>query len=207
VNARAHRVQLAYDELGPSFREWAAEIEDEPLDRFFGELEARVQRGGRVLDIGCGPGTKTKRLAERFEVVAVDLSGAQLKLARAEAPQATFLQGDILELDFPDGSFDAVTAFYSFMHIPRDDHPELLARIRRWLKPGGVFLAPMSTIGGPDRVENWIGVDMFFSGWDAGTNERIVREAGFELLVAEVLDILEPQGETAFFWVLGRKPE
>ncbi len=176
MSEHTRAVEVAYDELGPRFAEWAAQIEDEPTDRFFGELVDRLPDGARVLDIGCGPGVKAKRLAERFEVVGVDLSGAQLELARAAVPEATFVQADILELDFPQATFDAVTALYSFMHIPRDRHRELLARILGWLKPSGLFLAPMSTIGGPDRVEDWLGVDMFFSGWDAETNSRLVQK-------------------------------
>jgi len=102
----------------------------------------------------------------------------------------------------------AITAFYVFMHVPRDDHPELLRRIHRWLKPGGVFIAPMSTVGGPDRVESWLGVQMFFSGWDAETNGSLVRAAGLEVLVAEIVGVREPGSkyERAFLWLLARKP-
>ena len=208
ADPRSRTVQAAYDELGRGFGEWMARIEGEPLDRFLGELVSRLDDGSRILEIGCGDGRTTSALAERFEVVGVDLSEKQLQLAGAAAPGATFLLADIMELDFPGDAYDAVTAFYSSMHIPRDAHPELLARIRRWLKPGGLFLAPMSTIGGPDRVEHWLGVDMFFSGWDADTNARLVREAGFELLVDEVIPQEEPESEyeTAFLWVLARNP-
>ena len=113
-----------------------------------------------------------------------------------------------MEIDFPADACDAVTAFYSFMHIPRDAHPELLARILRWLRPGGLFLVPMSTLGGPDRTEHWLGVDMFFSGWDAETNARLVREAGFEMLVGEVIEMWEPASEyeTSFLWVRAQRP-
>jgi cyclopropane fatty-acyl-phospholipid synthase-like methyltransferase len=207
ADARARTVQAAYDELGPRFGDWMARIAGEPLDRFLGELVARLDEG-RILELGCGDGRATKRLAERFEVVGVDLSEEQLRLARASAPGATFLHTDIMELDLPADAYDAVTAFYSLMHVPREDHPELLARIHRWLRPSGLFLAPMSTIGGPDRTERWLGVEMFFSGWDAETNGRLVREAGFEVLVDEVIRMWEPDSEyeTAFLWVFARKP-
>jgi SAM-dependent methyltransferase len=208
LDPRSQRVSVAYDELGSGFGEWMARIEGEPLSRFLGELRDRLPEGARVLDLGCGDGTKTKQLAERFQVVGADISAEQLLLARAAAPEAVFIRADFRELDFPGGSFGAVTTFYSFMHVPRDDHRELLARICGWLEPGGLFLAPMSTLGGPDRVETWLGVEMFFSGWDADTNRRLVREAGFDLLVDEVIPMWEPQTEyeTAFLWVLARKP-
>jgi ubiquinone/menaquinone biosynthesis C-methylase UbiE len=206
--ARQQIVERAYDELGARFGEWTAKIEGEPLERFLDELFDRLPAAARVLDLGCGDGQKTKRLAERFEVVGVDLAEEQLRLARSAAPAAAFVRADFVDLEFADASFDAVTAFYSFMHVPREAHPVLLRRILRWLAPGGLFLAPMSTIGGPDRVENWLGVDVFFSGWDAETNSRIVREAGFDVIVDEVIPMREPRSEyeTAFLWVLAQKP-
>jgi len=201
-------VQAAYDELGPRFGDWMERIAGEPLDRFLGELGSRLADGARILDLGCGDGRASRRLAERFDVVGVDLSHEQLELARGLASGATFVLADIMELDVPAGTYDAVTAFYSFMHIPRDEHPHLLARINRWLKPGGLFLAPLSTVGGPDRTERWLGVDMFFSGWDAQTNLRLVGETGFDVLVGEVIPMWEPTSgyETEFLWVLARKP-
>jgi cyclopropane fatty-acyl-phospholipid synthase-like methyltransferase len=207
VDGRARAVQAAYDELGPRFGEWTAKLVGEPLDRFLNELEARLDEGARILDLGCGDGRMTRRLAEGFQVTGVDVSEEQLRLARSSVPRATFLHADMTELSVPAGAFDAVTAFYSFMHVSREDHRELLTRIHRWLRPGGLFLAPMSTIGGPDRTETWLGVEMFFSGWDAETNARLVREAGFELLVGEVILMRERESdyETAFLWVLARK--
>ena len=115
---------------------------------------------------------------------------------------------DFASLEAPAGLFDAVTAFYSIVHVPRDEQPGLLGRIRGWLKPGGLFLASMSHVGGDDRTDEWLGVEMFFSGFDAETNRRLVREAGFELLEDELVWMREPepQGEVAFLWVLARKP-
>ena len=66
------------------------------------------------------------------------------------------------------------------MHVPREEQPALLGRILGWLKPGGLFLASMSHVGGEDRTDEWLGVEMFFSGFDAETNRRLIRQAGFE---------------------------
>jgi ubiquinone/menaquinone biosynthesis C-methylase UbiE len=206
LDERSRTVQAGYDALASSFGEWGARVEGDPWERFLEELAGRLPDGARVLDLGCGNGDKTARLAGRFDVVGVDLSQEQLRLARAAVPEATFVQADFAELDYPDGSFDAVTAFYSIMHVPRDEHPALFEKIMRWLRPGGLFLASMSTVGGPDRTEEWLGVQMFFSGFDAETNSRLVREAGFEPLNDEVVWMLEPEQETAFLWVLARKP-
>jgi ubiquinone/menaquinone biosynthesis C-methylase UbiE len=202
----ARTVRDGYDELAPQFGAWMDAIEGDPWERFAGELASRLDDGARVLDLGCGGGSKTKRLAERFEVFAVDVSAAQLRLARTEVPEATFVQADFAELDFPQERFDAVTAFYSIVHVPRAEHAAVLAKIARWLKPDGLFLASLSHVGGPDRTEEWLGVEMFFSGFPAETNRQLVREAGFELVLDEVVWMQEPGLEVAFLWVLAEKP-
>jgi ubiquinone/menaquinone biosynthesis C-methylase UbiE len=202
---RKRTVQVGYDTLGPRFGEWDERVEGDPSKRFLEELVGRLPGGGRVLDLGCGNGAKVARLAERFDLVAVDLSEQQLRLARTEVPQATFLHSDFAELDFAPETFDAVTAFYSIMHVPREEHRALLGRIVRWLKPGGLFLASLSHVGGDDWTGEWLGVPMFFSGFDAETNRRLVREVGLELVLDELVWMREPQGEIAFLWVLARK--
>jgi ubiquinone/menaquinone biosynthesis C-methylase UbiE len=207
LDPRKRAVRDGYDVLAPRFGEWMARVEGDPWGRFVQELEARLPDRARVLDLGCGSGAKTKRLAESFEVVGVDISEEQLRLARAEVPEARLVQADFAELDFPTESFDAVTAFYSIVHVPRAEHPALLRKILAWLKPGGLFVASLSHAGGDDRTEKWLGVEMFFSGFDAETNRRLVREAGFELLVDDLIWMREPEpeGETSFLWVLGRR--
>ncbi|MBD0338633.1 MAG: class I SAM-dependent methyltransferase [Thermoleophilia bacterium] len=201
----ARTVETGYDALAPTFLEWTQEIEGDPTERFLAEVVTRLPAGARVLDLGCGPGRVTRRL-ERFEVVGVDLSEEQLRRARANAPTATFLQGDFTQRDFPERSFDAVLALFSIVHVPRNEHAALLGRIARWLAPGGLFLASLSHRGGPDSTDEWLGVPMFFSGFDAETNRRLVREAGLELLVDELVFHREPDpdGEVGFLWVLAR---
>jgi ubiquinone/menaquinone biosynthesis C-methylase UbiE len=205
--AHLQTVQAGYDELAASFGEWGDRVEGDPWERFLEELAGRLPDGASVLDLGCGNGAKTARLARRLEVVGVDISEEQLRLARAEVPGATFVQADFAELDMPAESLDAVTAFYSIVHVPRGRHPDLFARIERWLRPGGLFLASLSHLGGPGRTEEWLGVEMFFSGFDAETNSMLVREAGFELLADELVWMREPEGDAAFLWVLARKPK
>lgn len=207
ADERKRTVEAGYDALADRFAEWGARVEGDPWERFLDELVSRLPAGARVLDLGCGNGDKISRLGDRFEVIGVDMSQRQLELARAAVPGATFIQADFAELDFPAETFDAVTAFYSLLHVPQDEQFALLGLIKNWLKPGGLFLASMSHLGGPDRVEEWLGVDMFFSGFDAETNRRLVRDAGFELLIEELVWMREPEpdGDAAFLWVLGRK--
>lgn len=201
-------VQAGYDELAPRFGPWMANVEGDPWEHFAEELARRLPNGSRVLDLGCGNGDKLARLADRFEVVGVDLSEEQLRLARARVPEAKLVHADFAELELGVESFDAITAFYSIIHVPRETHAELFARILSWLRPGGLFLASLSHVGSPDRTEEWLGVQMFFSSFPAEANRRLVLETGFELLIDEVVVMTEPEDvESGWIWVLGRKPE
>ena len=49
------------------------------------------------------------------------------------------------EASFRDASFDAVVAFYSIIHVPRDEQPGLLRRVAGWLRPGGRFVGNFGT--------------------------------------------------------------
>jgi cyclopropane fatty-acyl-phospholipid synthase-like methyltransferase len=206
ADQRKQTVEAGYDELAPRFGDWAARVKGDPWERFLSELAGQLAPGARVLDLGCGNGQKIARLADRFDVTGVDISKEQLRLARAEIPNARFVHADLAELDFPAESYDAVTALYSISHVPREQHPALFGKVARWLRPSGLFLASLSANGTNDWTEEWLGVEMFFSGFDADTNRRLIREASFELAVDDVLSMQEPEGEATFLWVLARKP-
>jgi SAM-dependent methyltransferase len=198
-------VRAGYDALAPRFGAWAARIRDPTRDRLTPELASRLPERARVLDLGCGSGVLARVLAERFEVVGVDISPEQLALAREAVPRATFVEADFTALELDEASFDGVCALYSIMHVPREQHAALFGRISGWLRPGGLFLASLSSRGSEDWTGEWLGVEMFFSGYDAETNRRLLAETGFELVHDEIATIEEPEGPAEFLWVLARK--
>ncbi len=174
------------------------------------EMSRDLPPGGAVLDLGCGAGVPaTLWLARRgFAVTGVDFSGRQLDLARKLVPSAAFRKADMTDLEVDPGAFDAVVAFHSIIHVPREEHPALLQKIHRWLKPGGLFLATLTVTdydGEDGDWEGW-GAAMRWSHYDAGTNTTMLREAGFGLLHAE------PRTgggtgaeEETWLWVLARR--
>lgn len=185
---------------------WSRQVLDPTRDRLLEELLRLLPGRARVLDLGCGAGVPwTRRLATRFDVEGVDLSEAQLRLARRNVPEASFAVGDMATLERAAGSFDAVTAFYSVSHLPRDQHAGLFGRIASWLKPGGLFLATLGASDSPDWTGEWLGVRMFFSSYDADTNRAAVVAPGFDLVAGEVVAVDEPEGTVDFLRVLARK--
>jgi SAM-dependent methyltransferase len=200
-------VAAGYNSLGSDYLDWSRRVTDPAREAFVAELEARLPDGAGVLELGCGPGVPTtRRLAERFTLTAVDVSEAQLEMARANVPSATFIHADMASLDFPADSFDAVVALYSIIHVPRYTQPALFKRIARWLRPGGYLLATLSAGDSPHWTGEWIeGRQMFFSGFDAATNRRLIAESGFVAVLDEEVEIEEPEGPARFLWILARR--
>jgi SAM-dependent methyltransferase len=202
---RTDTVRRGYDRLASSFRAWGARVEGDPRDRFVDEFAAMLPAGGTVLDLGCGAGIpSTRRLAQSFDVVGVDISGEQIALARRAVPGARFIQGDLLDLHLAAGAFDGAAALYSISHVPRAEHARVFESIRRWLRPGGVFLASLGVGGIADWTGEWLGVPMFFSSHDAATNRRLLAEAGLAVVRAEAVTMREPEGDATFLWVICR---
>jgi SAM-dependent methyltransferase len=155
--------------------------------------------------LGCGPGLPAAReLAARgFDVVGVDRSARQIELARQNAANAQFIQAEITAIEFSPAAFDAVAAFYSIIHVPREEHPALLRRICTWLKPEGLFLASMGAERLRDRCEEWLGVRMFFSHYGADENAALIRASGFTIERAEV--VAQDNEDASFLWIIPRR--
>ena len=112
-----------------------------------------LPEGGRGLDVGCGSGALTIAVAKRNpqgKMTGIDRWGADYASfskplcesnARIEgvAERTDFKQGNALKLDFPDGSFDAVTSNYVYHNIPSRDRQAILMETLRVLKKGGTF--------------------------------------------------------------------
>ncbi len=175
--------------------------------RWLEKLIALVADGGRVLDVGCGNGVPaTRRMAQRLEATGIDISAAQIERARRNVPGARFVHEDLMEVDF-DPRFDAIAAFYVVEHVPRERHPEVFSRFRRWLAPGGHLLFTIEPEDEPGIVGDWLGTPMFFSQYEAQKTLALVREAGFEIVETAVENQLEGSREVSYLWVLARGSE
>jgi SAM-dependent methyltransferase len=102
---------------------------------------ARLARGKRVLDAGCGAGYGSAALAEVAEsVTGVDVAGEAIEYARAnyQMPNLTFEQASVTQLPFPDGAFDMIAAFEVIEHL--EDWRGFLNEASRVLAPGGQLI-------------------------------------------------------------------
>lgn len=170
-------------------------------------LLAYLPKAAAVLELGCGSGKPcTQILVEHAEVTGVDISDKQLALAKQLVPKAHIIQADMMSLNFPKNTYDAVVAFYSVIHLPREQQNALIGRIADWLRPGGVFLLNLGTTDDPGSInQDWLGGKMYWSSYDVQTNRRMLIGAGFELLKAEVIEDNEDGNLVPFYWVLAKK--
>ena len=124
------------------------------------EVLPGLERGARVLDIGCGRGRALLHLARRFprsELIGYDISAEALADARAEADalgldNVRFERRDLTDFDRqadPDG-FDLITAFDAVHDQAAPQN--VLDGVFRSLRPGGTFL--MQDIRASSRLEN-----------------------------------------------------
>lgn len=104
---------------------------------------ARVfpRQGLDVLDVGCGTGEISLRVAKEFaprSVTGIDLSESHLRQARSRAPSSggvTFEQGDALALRFPESRFDTALCRHMLHAVP--DPAGVIREMIRVVKPGG----------------------------------------------------------------------
>lgn len=200
-------VEQGYDRIAERHAEWAGRTRVEERERYARLLFEVLPADARVLELGCGVGVPTtRRLAERFRVTAVDLSARHVALARENVPGAEVVRADMASLELPPASFDAVAAFYSIIHVPREEHAELFRRIAGWLRPGGVMLAALGTRDvGAGYEADWLGAPMYWSSHEPRVELRNVEAAGLAVERAEVETAEEDGQPVSFLWVLARR--
>ena len=200
-------VASGYDRVADRYLAWSALRPSAARLRALDLADSLIPAGADVLELGCGAGVPmTARLAAGRTLTGVDVSGEQLRRARPNVPTASFIQADVTRLDRPAASLDAVVAFYSLTHVPRERLPSLFGRIAGWLRPGGAFIASLGVEDDPGGVEDWLGVDMYFSQYSARVNRRLVEAAGLVVERAEVMSEPEDRHDARFLWIVARAP-
>ncbi|MDQ0582723.1 class I SAM-dependent DNA methyltransferase [Streptomyces rishiriensis] len=201
-----------YDAIAEDYAErFRDELVARPLERAvltaYAEL---VGPGGRVADLGCGPGRSTGFLASRgLDIRGLDLSESMLAIARRENPEIRFEQGSMLELDFADGSLAGVVSFYSSIHTPVAELPALFAGFHRVLVPGGHLLLAFQVGDEPRHYDRPWGhpVAIDFERRRPERMAELLTAAGFAMLSRTVREPAAELGEsTPQAFLIARKP-
>jgi cyclopropane fatty-acyl-phospholipid synthase-like methyltransferase len=167
---------------------------------------AGLPKGSRILDVGCGNGLPaTRELALSHEVTGVDISEEQIVRASANVPTATFIRGDVREVDLLVAAFDAIVALYLIDNIAREDYPVLFRRLSELLRPNGRLLLSAEPGEDPWQPYTWLGVPMFINTVPTAELVRLLREAGLSVVSTEFESQLEGGRPIEYAWIIGER--
>lgn len=133
-----------------------------------------LQHGARILDAGCGSGRNMVELCRHGVVTGVELSDASVKIARGRGA-GEVVAGSVLEMPFPDASFDFAVSLDVIEHL--EDDLAALRELRRVIAPGGALLLTV-----PAYQWLWSGHDVInhhHRRYTRRSLKRVAEEAGW----------------------------
>ena len=211
VNNDYSQTGSSYDHVAKEYAEkYLHEFDHKPFDRdLLDRFAVMIPAGGRVLDLGCGPGQVARYLASRgVNAFGIDLSQQMIEYARQLNPGIDFQQGDMRHLDLPDESVSAIAAFYSIIHIPHEETPAVISELWRVLTPGGLFLLSFHSGQEVRHMDEFFGkpVNLNFRFFERAEMESYLQAGGF--IVEETHErppYPEVEAQTMRVYMLARK--
>lgn len=128
------------------FDKYAASYKEKYLDQgnyapVLLEFLKGIPEGGKVLDLGCGPGNISRFLLDQrsdLELTGVDIAPAMLKEARQLNPEAAFYEGNVLEIDrLVQGEFDGIISGFVLPYLKAEEVSLHLGQMAALLRSGG----------------------------------------------------------------------
>lgn len=174
-----------YDMTAASYAErFHGHLDDRPfdlamLDGFAGLLAPQ----GAIADIGCGTGATSRIFADRgLDVTGIDLSANMIAEARRLNPHLNFRVGSMTHLDFADGALDGICAWYSTIHIPDQQLPQVFSEFRRVLRTDGWAMLAFQVGDQPRVFKEMFGeqVALTFYRRQPDAVAHLLEEAGLE---------------------------
>jgi ubiquinone/menaquinone biosynthesis C-methylase UbiE len=185
------------------------ELKNKPLDRILLQAFAKENSGnGRTIDLGCGPGQTTRFLYNcgLTNIIGVDIALEMVKVAKKLFPAITFETGDMLNLKYPEQSFNSAIAFYSIVNFDHDKVKTALKEIHRILKQQGQFLFSFHVGDQVIHLDELLGhsVNIDFYCFEIRTILELLTETGFEIIDAierQPYPQIEYPSVRAYVWV------
>lgn len=170
------------------------------------------KKGDKVLDVGCGGGTKSKYLINKgLEVLGLDFSEKLIEIAKREVPQGEFLVMDLHDVDKLNENFDGIFMQAVLLHIPKNEVEGILTKAVQKLNPGGyLYVAVKEKIRGIDeetKIDNDYGYEYerFFSYFTLGEFKKYFQNVGLEMVYENVMPPSKTARKSNWMQVIGKK--
>ncbi len=186
VAALAERVTVgAYDAYAEDYAEATTEL-PEAVAGNIARFVAAVSPGGRVLEIGSGPGRDALALEQiGLSVRRTDVSAGfvrQLRSAGYTADQLDPLRDELTDPLRDGAPYDGVWANASLLHVRRESLPVVLRRVAAVTRPGGTLHVSLKEGDGDQwSVHGHVSAPRFFAFWREDPLRKVLHETGWEV--------------------------
>lgn len=205
--------RVAYDTVAAAYAERVrTELADRPLDRAllsaFAEF-VQLSGGGKVVDVGCGPGHVSGYLNQAgLAMVGLDLSATMLGQARRLHPGLGLAQASMTALPLGDGLLAGLVAWYSTIHVPTDHLDGVFAEFHRVVRPGGIVVLGFQVGDECRQIDQAYGHDVSVVAYRRQPEliAQLLKDAGFNCLVQSVRQP-DPDETVAQACLMARKGE
>lgn len=137
-------------------------------------LQKELEGCESVLDLGCGPSSPLQHCRGVKYSVGVEPFGPYLEESKKLGIHSEYLDKRIEDLDFPEGSFDAVLMIEVLEHLPKEVGLDVLKKCQRWAKKKVIISSPNGFLAQKELDHN--SLQKHLSGWDY----RAMRGRGFK---------------------------
>ncbi len=148
-----------------------------------------------LLDLGCGGGQDSRYLtAMGHRVVGLDRTMPLLQFAEKRAPSVPLILADMRVLPVCVGSLDGIWAAASLLHLPKAAAMNVLVKLRRCLRPGGVLAATVTCGTRSQVLTRRLMPGRYFARWRKSELAGSLRRAGWTIMVLRVVSNRERKG-------------
>jgi SAM-dependent methyltransferase len=207
-------VFVIWERLPSSYDAVAGEYEATFLDELDGKPQDQAMlrdfietTTDPIADLGCGPGQVGRFVRSHGRtVVGVDISAEMARLASRRLDGA--LVSDIRQLPFVGASLGGAVAFYSLIHLPREELGVALAEIHRVLRPGGRLLLSAHEGEGLVEQQEFLGQAVPFVATLFSLDELVdaIRRSGLRLTMSQRREPLEYEHQTGRLYIAAERP-
>ena len=196
-NGEKDQVYKSYNKIADWYTQHRSqELFEQPyLDLIINNLNTEAE----VLDLGCGTGEPIARYfsGKGFKVTGVDGSQKLIDIARSKLPDIKFLIADMRTINL-NLKYDAIIAWNSYFHLPKNDQRRMFDIFENHVKPGGMLIFT----SGPDEGEVWSdngGIDLYHASLSSGEYRRLAKEHSFKVIKHAIED---KECGSATIWIM-----